>query len=202
MIHGRAEIWRAGVAVPSLVGDLRPGASRGKSRAGAAQRVARAVARPARPAGRGCPAGSGPTAMTAAAVAQAERAGRFVVDLRLARLRAADPGRRHRPGALSDRHRRDLTPRSPAAPSTPSRPRRPSGRRAPTIIGAPPRGLTQFDVNLPTGILPDGGPFTEAGDKTWHTVPGHRCAGGPGHREGVHLHRRGRGRRRHHHLRR
>ena len=27
------------------------------------------------------------------------------------------------------------------------------------IIGAPPKGLTQFDVNLPTGILPDGGPF-------------------------------------------
>ena len=40
------------------------------------------------------------------------------------------------------------------------------------IIGAPPKGLTQFDVNLPTGILPDGGPFTEAGAKTWHIVPG------------------------------
>ena len=39
------------------------------------------------------------------------------------------------------------------------------------IIGAPPKGLTQFDVNLPTGILPDGGPFTEAGTKTWHIVP-------------------------------
>jgi hypothetical protein len=40
------------------------------------------------------------------------------------------------------------------------------------IIGAPPKGLTQFDVNLPTGILPEGGPFTEAGAKTWHIVPG------------------------------
>jgi Protein of unknown function (DUF3152) len=40
------------------------------------------------------------------------------------------------------------------------------------IIGAPPKGLTQFDVNLPTGILPDGGPFTEAGAKAWHIVPG------------------------------
>ena len=40
------------------------------------------------------------------------------------------------------------------------------------IIGAPPRGLTQFDANLPTGILPDGGPFTQAGAKTWHVVPG------------------------------
>src|SRR5262245_37658775 len=33
------------------------------------------------------------------------------------------------------------------------------------IIGAPPKGLTQFDVNLPTGVLPDGGPFTEVGAK-------------------------------------
>ena len=40
------------------------------------------------------------------------------------------------------------------------------------IIGAPPKGLTQFDANLPTGILPDGGPFTEAGAKTWRIVPG------------------------------
>ncbi|MEZ0366926.1 DUF3152 domain-containing protein [Mycobacterium sp. pUA109] len=40
------------------------------------------------------------------------------------------------------------------------------------IIGAPPRGLTEFDVNLPTGLLPDGGPVTEAGAKTWHVVPG------------------------------
>jgi Protein of unknown function (DUF3152) len=40
------------------------------------------------------------------------------------------------------------------------------------IIDAPPRGLTQFDANLPTGMLPNGGPFTEAGDKTWRVVPG------------------------------
>jgi hypothetical protein len=40
------------------------------------------------------------------------------------------------------------------------------------IIGAPPKGLTQFDVNLPTGVLPEGGQYTEAGDKTWHIVPG------------------------------
>ena len=40
------------------------------------------------------------------------------------------------------------------------------------IIGAPPKGMTQFDASLPTGILPDGGPFTEAGAKTWHVVPG------------------------------
>jgi len=40
------------------------------------------------------------------------------------------------------------------------------------IIDAPPRGLAAFDANLPAGTLPDGGPFTEAGDKTWHLVPG------------------------------
>lgn len=40
------------------------------------------------------------------------------------------------------------------------------------IIGAPPKGLTQFDANLPTGILPDGGPYTPAGAKTWRIVPG------------------------------
>jgi Protein of unknown function (DUF3152) len=40
------------------------------------------------------------------------------------------------------------------------------------IIGAPPKGMTQFDASLPTGILPDGGPFTEAAAKSWHIVPG------------------------------
>lgn len=46
------------------------------------------------------------------------------------------------------------------------------GAPSTAIIGAPPKGLTQFDANLPTGILPDGGAFTEAGAKTWHVVPG------------------------------
>ncbi len=40
------------------------------------------------------------------------------------------------------------------------------------IVGAPPKGLTQFDANLPTGILPDGGPYSEAGARTWRIVPG------------------------------
>lgn len=48
------------------------------------------------------------------------------------------------------------------------------------IIGAPPKGLTQFDVNLPTGVLPDGGPFTEVGAKTWHIVPGNEQQVGQG----------------------
>lgn len=40
------------------------------------------------------------------------------------------------------------------------------------IIDAPPRGLTMFDANLPTGMLPDGGAFTQTGDKTWRIIPG------------------------------
>jgi Protein of unknown function (DUF3152) len=46
------------------------------------------------------------------------------------------------------------------------------GADSTAIVGAPPKGLTQFDASLPTGILPDGGPYTEAGGKTWHIVPG------------------------------
>jgi hypothetical protein len=46
------------------------------------------------------------------------------------------------------------------------------GAAGTAIIGAPPKGLTQFDANLPTGILPNGGPYTAAGAKTWHIVPG------------------------------
>ena len=41
-----------------------------------------------------------------------------------------------------------------------------------SILDAPPRGLAAFDDNLPAGTLPNGGPFTEAGNKTWHVVPG------------------------------
>lgn len=49
-----------------------------------------------------------------------------------------------------------------------------------SIIGAPPKGLTQFDANLPTGVLPDGGPYTEGGAKTWHIVPGNEQQIGQG----------------------
>ena len=54
------------------------------------------------------------------------------------------------------------------------------GSQGTEIIGAPPRGLTKFDVNLPTGILPEGGPFAEAGNKAWRTVPGTDPQVGPG----------------------
>ena len=39
------------------------------------------------------------------------------------------------------------------------------------VIGAPP-GDGSFPTDLPTGILPEGGPFTPAGAQTWHVVPG------------------------------
>ena len=48
------------------------------------------------------------------------------------------------------------------------------------IIGAPPKGLTQFDASLPTGVLPDGGPYTQGGAKTWHIVPGNEQQVGQG----------------------
>jgi hypothetical protein len=41
-----------------------------------------------------------------------------------------------------------------------------------SIIDTPPRGLVAFDANLPAGTLPDGGQFTEAGDKTYRIIPG------------------------------
>ena len=46
------------------------------------------------------------------------------------------------------------------------------GSSGTTIIGAPPRGLTEFDASLPAGIVPAGGPFTESGERTWRIVPG------------------------------
>ena len=46
------------------------------------------------------------------------------------------------------------------------------GSSGTAIVGAPPRGLTEFDASLPTGQLPVGGPFTEAGERSWHIVPG------------------------------
>ncbi|HZE15741.1 MAG TPA: DUF3152 domain-containing protein [Mycobacterium sp.] len=46
------------------------------------------------------------------------------------------------------------------------------GGKGTAIVDAPPRGLTEFDANLPNGPLPVGGPFTPAGNKSWHIVPG------------------------------
>ena len=39
-----------------------------------------------------------------------------------------------------------------------------------TPVGAPTASIT--DVSLPAGTLPDGGPYTQQGKKTFHAVPG------------------------------
>ena len=40
------------------------------------------------------------------------------------------------------------------------------------VIGVPPKGDGNYAKSIPTGALPDGGPFTVSGPGTWHTVPG------------------------------
>lgn len=40
------------------------------------------------------------------------------------------------------------------------------------IIGVPPKGDGKFAADQPTGALPAGGPFTEAGSGAWHIVSG------------------------------
>lgn len=40
------------------------------------------------------------------------------------------------------------------------------------VVGVPPQGDGNFADTIPSGALPDGGPFTEQGAGTWHIVPG------------------------------
>ncbi|WP_459961806.1 DUF3152 domain-containing protein [Nocardia sp. IFM 10818] len=40
------------------------------------------------------------------------------------------------------------------------------------ILGGPPKGDGKFAADLPTGTVPEGGPFTEAGTGAWHVLPG------------------------------
>ena len=182
-------------------GDLRPGASRGRSHARAARRVAGTAARAARPDRRDVRSRAGPIATSIAAWRKHTWLGRFISTygwrayalpfswcsravviyqtVTGTSAPAQTAGRGARAGTAD--HRRHWAPRS-------------SAHR--------PRGSPQFDANLPTGILPDGGPFTEAGDKTWHIVPGTTPKVGQGTAKVVHVHRRGRGRRRHDDVRR
>jgi hypothetical protein len=60
----------------------------------------------------------------------------------------------------------------PASPTGPAQGPPAIGSVGTAIIDAPPRGLTEFGGNLPTGMLPAGGPYTEAADKDWHVVAG------------------------------
>nr|WP_271212981.1 DUF3152 domain-containing protein [Rhodococcus wratislaviensis]GLK39858.1 hypothetical protein GCM10017611_67290 [Rhodococcus wratislaviensis] len=41
-----------------------------------------------------------------------------------------------------------------------------------SVIGIPPEADGNFAAELPSGALPEGGPFTAAGVGTWHVVPG------------------------------
>lgn len=43
-----------------------------------------------------------------------------------------------------------------------------------------PKGDGKFGADLPTGMVPDGGPFTEVGSGTWHVVPGTTAQVGTG----------------------
>ncbi len=44
--------------------------------------------------------------------------------------------------------------------------------KAGIIGGAPPRGDGKFPVDLASGAVPGGGPFTDTGTGAWHVVPG------------------------------
>ena len=70
------------------------------------------------------------------------------------------------------------------------------------VIGAPPAGDGTFASSIPSGALPDGGPFTVAGGGTWHVVPGTTGKVGQGTEREFTVHGRDRGRRRHDRLRR
>ncbi|MFI9509455.1 DUF3152 domain-containing protein [Nocardia sp. NPDC052566] len=48
------------------------------------------------------------------------------------------------------------------------------------IIGGAPPGDGHFPTDLPTGALPEGGPFVEAGTGVWHVVPGTTAQVGTG----------------------
>ncbi len=98
-----SQLATAVALVPSLGSDLRPGAARGQPGAGAPRRLARTAARAAGPSCVGRRAG--PVESGQQPLAQAELAGTLCVHLRLAGLRAAGAGGRHRGGALPDRHR-------------------------------------------------------------------------------------------------
>ena len=74
----------------------------------------------------------------------------------------------------------------------------PATPTVPTSSGPAGRPTVTSPRSIPSGALPEGGPFTARGAGTWHVVPG-AAPGRAGHRTRVHLHRRDRGRRRHRH---
>ncbi|MGW4334475.1 DUF3152 domain-containing protein [Rhodococcus koreensis] len=48
------------------------------------------------------------------------------------------------------------------------------------VIGVPPEADGNFAAELPSGALPEGGPFTAVGAGTWHVVPGNGAKVGQG----------------------
>lgn len=48
------------------------------------------------------------------------------------------------------------------------------------VIGVPPQGDGNFAETVPSGALPDGGPFTETGAGTWRVIPGTGPTAGQG----------------------
>ena len=48
------------------------------------------------------------------------------------------------------------------------------------VIGVPPKADGNFAESIPSGSLPEGGPFTVTGAGTWHVVPGTRDQVGHG----------------------
>ncbi|MFC7447508.1 DUF3152 domain-containing protein [Rhodococcus daqingensis] len=48
------------------------------------------------------------------------------------------------------------------------------------VIGVPPQGDGSFAASIPSGALPDGGPFTAQGAGTWHVIPGATAQAGQG----------------------
>ena len=49
-----------------------------------------------------------------------------------------------------------------------------------SVIGVPPEADGNFAAELPSGALPEGGPFTAVGAGTWHVVPGNGTKVGQG----------------------
>lgn len=48
------------------------------------------------------------------------------------------------------------------------------------VIGVPPQGDGSFAASIPSGALPDGGPFTVTGAGAWHVIPGTTPQAGQG----------------------
>ena len=199
---GRRAGSAAQLTVPSWVGDLRPGASRGRSRTGAARRVARAAARAARPARRGLRPAQVQPRRARAGGASRRWLGRFVSTYGWRAYALPVLVALTGVGGVPDRHR-DQRARSRRRPSGPVQGPPTIGAAGTAIIGAPPKGLDRSSTRTcRPGSCPTAARSPRPAPRPGTSCPGTDAAGRPGHRQGVHLHRRDRGRHRHHDVRR